>query len=512
MHKKETEYVNILNALREMPFSVGKKLLIDFLRGENGNDSVKRNRLDKLALFGSMAYTENELESLIENLIANGMMEYVPLNVNRFLKVLSLTQNGEIEIENPTLYTKKLGFASKPSATEITEQDKKFFSEFEFFLGKYDDFQKKSVISPKEKILCIAGAGSGKTSVLTKRIEFLSRFRSVDTANILAITFTRKARAEMESRLLKAGCETNVETFNSFCEKILRKHNDTAYQKNFRVMSYSDKIRLMNFALISLGINNEQAVKKYFSYHQMRGKSSEELSAIFMNDCFFILDYCKSKKMEIEDFSLNAEDSQKENAKMIYGICSYIDNAMKKTGLRDYTDQLIDTLNLFSAHPETIPKFEHVLVDEYQDVNSAQMELIQLLNPKNIFCVGDPRQSIFGWRGSRIKYILEFDEMYEDAEVIAITKNYRSSKQIVELTNKSVAGMGLPELETALDSNADIRLVGFETEDAEFEFVMQTILNSEIKREDIFVLSRTNRQIVELSSLMKPKGIKSVVR
>ena len=158
---------------------------------------------------------------------------------------------------------------------------------------------------------------------------------------------------------------------------------------------------------------------------------------------------------------------------MVYRICKYMDLTMKKLGLRDYTDQLIHCMNFFRQNPNHVPIFEHVLVDEYQDVNSAQIELIDLLNPSNLFCVGDPRQSIFGWRGSQIRYILNFEEKHPDCEIITLTKNYRSTKHIVELINNSIRNMGLADLEPSTEGNKDVKLLKLDSESAEFEFVHQ---------------------------------------
>ena len=513
--KKELDYLNVLKALNEIPFNVGKKLLIDFLRGNYEHESIERNNLDRLEKFGSMAYDENELSEMIENLVMNDMIGYTSVKGNKFWKVLAINSKGADELKNPSLYKRKLGFNFKVHETEITEEDKKIFGAFEFFFNNYNDNQKKAVVSNKEKILCVAGAGSGKTSVLTKRIEFLAQFKSVEPKNILAITFTRKARAEMKLRLSNSKyCDgVWIETFNSFCEKMLMRHNNLAYSRPVRLMQYGDRIRLMRLALLSINMSMENAIERYFTFGQRKEKTREKLASIFINDCFSILDYCKSKNMVIEDFSSNAVGEEEiKSAEMVYKICKFLDSQMKKMGLRDYSDQLMDAIRIFKEHKEIIPEFEHVLVDEYQDVNSTQHELIDLLSPKNIFCVGDPRQSIFGWRGSDIRYVLNFEEKYPECEIITLTKNYRSSQYIVELINKSIKNMKLPDLESIIKANKDINLLKFDTEDAEFEFVIQRVLASDISRDEIFVLARTNRQLSELSNIMKLRGIKHIVR
>jgi superfamily I DNA/RNA helicase len=223
------------------------------------------------------------------------------------------------------------------------------------------------------------------------------------------------------------------------------------------------------------------------------------------------LDYLKSKGKELEEIS-NSDSSDVESAELLYKICKHVDEQMKEQGFRDYADQLMDTIKFFKENNNMIPKFDHVLVDEYQDVNSVQIELLELLNPANLFCVGDPRQSIFGWRGSDIKYILNFNERYKDAETITLTKNYRSTKYIVDTMNKAIRKLALPDLEGAMQGEKDIRLINFDSESTEYEFVVQRILHSELPREEIFVLARTNRQLKEISEILNHKDIKHILK
>ncbi len=506
----ELDYVLVLKALQDIPFSVGKKLLIDYLRGKESNESITKNKLHQKTSFASMAYSNEEIEEIIDNLLANNLIQVNSVNGKKFWKVLELTDKGIREINNPQLFKKKLAYTFKEIKTEITEDDKKIFGAFGDFLAPYNDEQKKAIISNKEQILCIAGAGSGKTTVLTKRIEFLIKYKSIKSERILAVTFTRKARLEMMRRL-KDFPEVNVETFNSFCEKILKKHNDLVYEKEVRVVSYRDKIVMINKALASLNTNMERALNVYFSFGQRAGKTPEQLARIFLNDCFFILDYFKFKNKVLEKSAFQSETSH-GSAELVFQVCKFVDEFMKKQGLRDYADQLVEVVKLFEANKDTIPEFDHVLIDEYQDVNSTQTKLIDLLNTKNIFCVGDPRQSIFGWRGSDIKYILNFGEKYPNFETITLTTNYRSTKHIVDLINTSIKNMKLPDLNSSLDGEKDVRLLNFENEASEFEFVIQRILASAISRKEIFVLARTNKQLSELSQLMKLRNLKHIIK
>ncbi|MFH1916200.1 MAG: UvrD-helicase domain-containing protein [Nanoarchaeota archaeon] len=492
----ERDYLGILNALDEIPFPVGKKLLIDVLLGESKNQSIVKNRLFRLKSFGSIAYSASELSDLIESLITNRLIEYVRLA--GFQKVLVLTAKGNEELKSPS--HKDISVQAARFQTRITNDDKRLFAEFSFFLSQYTDEQKKAIVCPKEKIVCIAGAGSGKTEVLTKRIEFLVKFRGLDPTKILAITFTRKARQEMMARV---SFPVHIETFNSFCEGILNKYNNIAYDRPVRVIAYKDKIRLLRSVLAEEHIAMGKALETYFTKRQMQGKLQEELARIFLNDCFYFRSRMHERK--IPNMS-NAEFD------LIRLVAEGIDNRMKEEGLRDFDDQIKDSISLFKRIPTLVPKFDHVLVDEFQDINAQQEELLSLLKPKNVFCVGDPRQSIFGWRGSKIEFVLTFHEKNPDAEIVSLTKNFRSKKPIVTLINAAIRGMQLPDLEPVHDGKRGIFMLSFENEQGEYEFVLQRILEEKVAKKEIFVLARTNKQLVELAERFAVHGIPCLIR
>ena len=396
--------------------------------------------------------------------------------------------------------------------TRITEQDKLLFQELNPFLGNYNNNQKKAIISNNSEILCIAGAGSGKTTVLTKRIEFLVKYRGIDPRKILAITFTRKARQEMEKRLTELNIQTHVHTFNSFSERILKIYGNKIYSRPTRTISYGNKAMMLMSALGSIRLTIEQVTDKYYHQFQRINKTQEQLSNSFMNDCFSVLDYFKLRNKEIYDFSEDAPLEDKENARTIYQICKFIDQQMKLAGLRDFTDQLLDTIKLFKQFPHLVPKFEYILIDEYQDVNSTQINLMDLLNAKNIFCVGDPRQSIFGWRGSDINYILNFKQKYPTSEIVSLTKNYRSNNHLVNFINKLIKHMQLPDLEHNFEQEKQIHLKNFDSVNEEHQYVIDIISKSLIPRNEIFILARTNRQLTELSKKLNQKNIPHIIK
>jgi superfamily I DNA/RNA helicase len=514
-HKRDNslDYIKILKALMELPFQCGKNLLSDFLNGNYKNKSVIGNNLDELHNFDTLHWTKDKIFSEVDRLVQNGMIELGTSDYNRFVKVLKLTIKGRNEITNPTLLHKKLATKVEFKKSEITSKEREMFLALDSLLGDFNDEQKKSIISQAKNILCVAGAGSGKTTVLTKRIEFLVKYKSVPENEILAITFTRKAKQEMEKRLHILGIEgVRVHTFNSFCEGVLRKHEARVYGRPVRIQSYSDKILAMNMALATLGVDMDSALQGYFTPQQRKFKTGNQQANSFMNDCFSVMDYFKVTGEEEYDFSKDADIKNKNNAQRIYKITQYLKDHMSTQGLRDYTDQLVDAIKFLKENPEEIPQFDHVLVDEYQDVNAMQIELIHLLKPGNLFAVGDPRQAIFGWRGSDINYILNFEKDYGETEVIHLTKNYRSAKNIVDFMNHSIREMGLPDLEHHHNIESKIKILNFDSEEAERNFVIKKILESNIPRDEIFVLARTNRQLIELSQVMKNKGINHVLK
>jgi len=517
----EMDYIRVLKALNEIKFPVGKGLLVDFLKGDFKNASIKKNELFELYNFGSLKkYDVGEIKAMIDNLIANAMVDVNSLIGNKFATVLGITSKGSEELMNPSMYKKKMVSNLESKKTVISDEERELFKELDFFLSNYNDEQKKAIISQKKNILCVAGAGSGKTSVLTKRIEFLVKYKSVSAERVLAITFTRKARQEMEARLIRLGVSgVKVETFNSFSEKILQKYGHLIYSSPTRIMSYSDKLFAISLALQDIGLDINSASNKYFSDSQKNNKEPAQLTNIFMNDCFSVMEYFKSKNQELYDFSKDVEDEKdRDIARIIFRVCKSLQDYMKIQGLRDYIDQILDTISFFKKNKDVIPEFDYILVDEYQDVNAMQIELMDLLIAKNLgvnlFAVGDPRQSIFGWRGSDINYILKFEEKYSDCEVIHLIKNYRSNRKIVDFMNHSIRTMKVPDLESSKMGDAEIRIHDFDSEEAEHAYILDKVgvFLKLMAGDDIFVLARTNRQLNELSNKMKAKNIPHVVR
>src|SRR3989344_369115 len=327
---KSKDYLIILKTLKEIPFFVGKNLLIDFLKGNTKNKSIKKNRLYALSNFGMIIESEEYITKIIDNLISNKFIETAKSQRNKFLRIIRITTKGELEIKNPKFHEKKIKNHIENYDTIITEEEIKIFNELKDFLQKYDDFQKKAIISKNSKILCIAGAGSGKTTVLIKRIEFLVKYKSIKPEKILAVTFTRKAKEEMQRRLN----ELNINNGN--------------------------KAMAISMALNKSGFKLSEAINLYFTENQKRNKTKEDLSNLFMNDCFFIIDYFKIKNKELYDFSIEVDLKNKKSARMINEVCKHLTEYMKFNGLRNYTDQMIDAINFLKKSKEHIPEFEYI--------------------------------------------------------------------------------------------------------------------------------------------------------
>jgi len=509
---ESNDYLFVLKGLNEIPFPVGKNLLVDFLYGELENYSIEKNKLFDFESFGSMsAMTKERIFEIIDKLVTNKLIEVSNSVFNNFSKVLSIGKNGRAEIINPTFFSKSFSQKYWELETKISEEEITSFVELEDFLKGFNLEQKKTIVSPKEKILCIAGAGSGKTFVLTKRIEFLNKMKRVKSDKILAITFTRKAKDEMNNRLQEFGVNAVVETFNSFSEKILLKYGGKIYGRKMKIATFQDKMFAVLRALDNLGISMEEAIQNYFIYGN-KNKTIYQLQSMFVFDCFQVFEYFKSTRLSFEKFEKNYSDETLKSLKMIFGIVKYLDFHMATNGLRTYGDQVRNTIDFFKVYKKFIPIFDHVLVDEFQDVNSEQIELLDLLNSKNLFCTGDPRQSIFGWRGSEVDHILKFKEKYPDSEIINLTKNYRSNNHIVKVMNDLAKKMEVSPLESTFENKKDLKICKFDNEIQEFNFVKSKILSSEIPREEIFVLSRTNRQIEELSKVLKAAEINHSVK
>jgi len=282
--------------------------------------------------------------------------------------------------------------------------------------------QVKAVKSIKNPLLIIAGAGSGKTRVLTYKIAYLIKEIEVDPFNILAITFTNKAAREMKKRVIelvgKVGEIMWVSTFHSFCAKVLRYEiHHLGIPSNFVIYDESDQTSLTSKCLIELDIDNKRFPPK--AIHA-------------------VISDAKNRLIDYETYSRQASDYYEKVVSRVYPL--YQQKLIKADAL-DFDDLLMYMVDILRLYPDVLKKyqekFKYILVDEFQDTNIAQNELILLLAAryKNIYVVGDDDQSIYSWRGAEIENIISFDKNFDKTEIIKLEQNYRSTKNILLAAN-----------------------------------------------------------------------------
>lgn len=290
-------------------------------------------------------------------------------------------------------------------------------------LEKYLNPQQiKAVKSTEKPLLVIAGAGSGKTRVLTYRIAYLIKNKGVDPFHILAITFTNKAAREMKRRVIelvgRIGEYMWVSTFHSFCARLLRYEiHHLGISRNYVIYDANDSVSLVSNVEKELDIDIRRFPPK----------------AVIS-----VISDAKNKLIDYEAFSKNATDYFKKIVAKVYRL--YQEKLFKANAL-DFDDLLMFTVNIFNLFPEVKKKyqekFKYILVDEFQDTNIAQNELVLLLSEKHkrICVVGDDDQNIYSWRGAEIRNITDFDKRFDNTVVIKLEQNYRSTQNILNAAN-----------------------------------------------------------------------------
>ena len=282
--------------------------------------------------------------------------------------------------------------------------------------------QLKAILKTQGAVMVIAGAGSGKTRVLTNRIAYLIAKKNVLESNILAITFTNKAAKEMKERVYSLVGETSkyiwINTFHSMCVRILRQHIDLlGYNKNFTILDTSEQKTIIKNIVKELNLSED-------SYQP--------------NNILKIISNSKNSMISVNEMKAQARFGFMKNVAEIY---EYYQKYLKKNSVLDFDDLMLKTIVLFEKHPEVLAiyqnKFEYIHVDEYQDTNVIQYKLIKMLSEvhKNICVVGDDDQSIYSWRGACSDNIINFEKDYEDVEVIFLDQNYRSNSTILDAAN-----------------------------------------------------------------------------
>ncbi len=375
------------------------------------------------------------------------------------------------------------------------------------YISQLNEAQQQPVLHKDGPMIIIAGAGSGKTRVLTIRIAYLMSL-GVDPFNILALTFTNKAAKEMKKRISDIVGSTDAKnlwmgTFHSVFARILRSEADKiGYPTNFTIYDSQDSVRLIG------GIIKEmQLDKDIYKPKQIFSRISS-----FKNGLITVKAYFNNPELMEQDAM-----SKKPRLGEIYK--NYVDRCFK-AGAMDFDDLLLKTNELLNMFPEVLAKyqqrFKYILVDEYQDTNHSQYLIVRALSDRfqNICVVGDDAQSIYAFRGANINNILNFQKDYENVMTYRLEQNYRSSKNIVEAAN-SIIEKNKTKLDkivwTANESGAPIKVHRSLTDAEEGRFVASTIweekMQNQLNNGQFAILYRTNAQSRAMEDALRKRDI-----
>lgn len=356
----------------------------------------------------------------------------------------------------------------------------------ENIFSNLNEKQQEALLQTEGPVLVTAGAGSGKTRLLTHRIAYLIKGKKVSPYNILAITFTNKAANEMKERcakMIESGASVWISTFHSMCARILRTDIDCLpqYTKNFTIYSDQDCEKIFKTIFSNLGIEKED-IKKSIIFHISNIKNNNLTIDEYEKLYSYLSIFSQIKKV----FYLYQEQLKKSNA-------------------LDFNDLLNKTYELFKTCPSVLEKyqnrFKYILVDEFQDTNKIQYDLVKLLAEKykNVFVVGDEDQCIYTWRGANYSNISDFQKDFNGVKVFKLEQNYRSTKNILNLAN-SLIKKNKQRIEKTLWTQNDsgkepeARLVYDEKEEAEIvaREIYDLVNNYGYKYSDFAVLTRLN--------------------
>lgn len=350
-----------------------------------------------------------------------------------------------------------------------------------------NDRQKEAVVNTDGPMLILAGAGSGKTKVLTTKVAYLIEEKNIDPNNILAITFTNKAAKEMKERIFKlegnSAFYIQISTFHSFGLKILKENCKLlGYEKNFTILDSDDSLSIIKKIMKELNIDankyNPKAIKNVISNN-------------------------KNEIIDPEKYSLYVNTDFDEIALEVY---RKYEKSLKINNAVDFDDLLILPLKLFNNNPGVLQKYQekykYVFIDEYQDTNEPQYILSKMISAKykNITVVGDADQAIFTWRGANYKNILNFEKDYKDAKVVLLEENYRSTKTILNAANNVIKNNKVRKeknLWTQNEEGSKITYYKAFDEKDESNYVVNEIkklIEKGVNPKDICVLYRANAQ------------------
>ncbi len=360
--------------------------------------------------------------------------------------------------------------------------------------------QRKAVTTTEGPLLVLAGAGSGKTRVLTTRIAYLIEELGISPDNILAITFTNKASKEMKERILgmlgPIAYNIQISTFHSFGLYLLKRHYDLlGYDQNFTILDSDDVLTLIKKIIKDMNLDPKEYNPKGIR-NQISG--------------------AKNQLMDAEEYSKYANNSYEE---IVVDVYRKYEKKLKLNNSFDFDDLLMMPLKLFSMYPNILKeyqeKYQYILVDEYQDTNEAQYVMVKMLAAKykNICVVGDESQAIYSWRGANYKNILNFEKDYKDAKTILLEENYRSTKTILNAANdiiKNNKERKDKNLWTNNDEGIKIKYHRCYDEKEEANYIkdeIKTLINNGVNKSDIAILYRTNAQSRTLEEALLRENI-----
>ena len=375
------------------------------------------------------------------------------------------------------------------------------------FLEELNDAQRAPVLHKDGPLMVIAGAGSGKTRVLTYRIAHLMQ-HGVDSFNILALTFTNKAAREMKKRIAGIVGDSEAKnlwmgTFHSVFAKLLRFDGDKlGFPSNFTIYDTQDSQRLIASIIKEMGLD-----KDIYKYKQIQNRISSYKNSLITVKAYF------------QNPELVEADAMAKRPRLGEIYQNYVDRCFK-AGAMDFDDLLLRTNELLTRFPEVLLKyqdrFRYILVDEYQDTNHSQYLIVKALSDRyqNICVVGDDAQSIYSFRGANITNILNFQRDYDDVAVYRLEQNYRSTKNIVNAAN-SIIAKNRDQLQkvvwTANDSGNKIKVHRSITDAEEGRYVAGSIFENKMQKQlrngDFAVLYRTNSQSRAIEDALRKRDI-----
>ncbi|MEO5682679.1 MAG: UvrD-helicase domain-containing protein [Chitinophagaceae bacterium] len=376
------------------------------------------------------------------------------------------------------------------------------------YLSGLNKPQKEAVLHKDGPIMIIAGAGSGKTKVLTTRIAHLMAEHKVDSFNILALTFTNKAAKEMKERVERTLANTDarnlyIGTFHSVFARILRSEaHRMGYPNSFTIYDTDDAKSVVKSVVNELNLDDKH-YKPGTVYNRISGAKNALVGpAEYANDYYI------------------QQEDMRSNRPAIAQIYDAYAKRCFKNGAMDFDDLLIKMYELLKHFPEALSKyqrkFRYILIDEYQDTNPAQYEIIKLLGAQheNVCVVGDDAQSIYSFRGATIQNILQFQKDYDDVKVVKLEQNYRSTQNIINVANEIISnnkGQIEKHLFTENAEGEKIKLVRTMTDNEEGKFVADTIqeqkLRNHFNNKDFAILYRTNAQSRAFEESLRRMGI-----